>query len=134
MGTSTLSGVSPTHKMSNQTTLRYELGAGKNQDQRTLQQERIRSDQLNDRRINDNARALQESLNADWGENLEENRIIALYKQNRGDIKFELNNANKATIRVRRAKLVKLLMQEEEEINKRLRAKGVVKFHDRIGD
>merc|ERR1739848_851768 len=116
MGTSTLSGFSPTHEMSNQTTLRYELGAGKNQDQRKLQQERIRSDQLNDRRINDNARALQESLNADWGENLEENRIIALYKQNRGDIKFELCNANKATIRVRRAKLVKLLMQEEEEI------------------
>ena len=39
--------------------------------------------QLNDRRINDNAKALQTSLNADWGENLQENRIIALYKQNR---------------------------------------------------
>lgn len=114
--------------------VRYELGAGKNQDQRKLQQERIRLDQVNDRRINENSQALQESLNADWGENLDHNRIIALYKQNRGDIKFELQNANKATIRVRKAKLVKLLMQEEEEINKRLRERGIVKFHDRIGD
>lgn len=120
--------------MSNQTTLRYELGAGKNQDQRKLQQERIKNDQQNHRRISDNAYAHQQSLNADWGENLEQNRIIALYKQNRSDIKLELLNANKATIRVRRAKLVKLLSAEEEEINKRLKAKGVVKFHDRIGD
>merc|ERR1712157_82987 len=107
--------------MSMQTTLRYEIGAGKSQVQRRRQQERIKFDEQNDDRQKQNKLAHLCDLNADWVENLEPTRKIALYKTNKISVKSELHNANKALLRVRRAELRKLLMEEEEEQAIRLR-------------
>ena len=116
-----------------QTTLRYELGAGKVQLQRQKQHERIKNDEHNDTRIRQNKMALEADLNADWVENLEETRIKALYKTNRVSVKQELLNANKALLRVRRAELIKMLNEEEQDIAMRLRdERGKIIYSDRI--
>ena len=122
------------YKMSRETTLRYECNWKGNamQRQRNLQKERIKQDEIIDRKIKKTKQINDLNLQAEWMENMETTRNISMQRKNRTDMKFELKMADRAILKVRRAELKKVLEEEEADITRRLDEKGLVIYHERV--
>merc|ERR1712224_207318 len=123
----------PSKKMSLETTLRYENGKILIDKSNLIkQQERIRFNESNDRRIQHLKLNQRNHLKAEWAEDMQTNRNIALWKENRHSIKKEVHNAHNALLKVRRAKLKEILLEEQRVEAEKLCASGFVKYSSRL--
>merc|ERR1712188_184412 len=116
-------------KMSLETTLRYENGNILiNKTNLHKQQERIRFNESNDRRIQSIKLDKNHHLKSEWAEDMQTTRNVALWRENRIGITKEIQNAHKALLKVRRAKLKKILEEEQKLEAERLEKSGFVKY------
>merc|ERR1711881_83500 len=119
--------------MSLETTLRYE--ANRSLKVKTFakkQQERIRFDEYNDRRIQRQKIDFNINLKSEWVEDMDSTRNIALWKANSHSIEKEISNAHRALLKVRRAKLTEVLETEKKEISEKLGAAGLARYESRV--
>ena len=97
------------------------------------QQERIRFDEYNDRRIQRQKIDFNINLKSEWVEDMESTRNNALWKANSNSIKKEINNAHRALLKVRKAKLTEILENEKKEVAERLSGEsGLARYESRV--
>ena len=96
------------------------------------QQERISFDEYNDRRIQQQKNDFTINLKSEWVENMDRTRNISLWKVNSKAVKKEIDNAHRALLKVRKAKLTEILEKEKEEISLRLSRAGLASYESRV--
>merc|ERR1711990_75131 len=133
MGEPKLLNTHKKHTMSLETTLRYENGKILIDKSNLIkQQERIRFNESNDRRIQHIKKNQHGHLKAEWAEDMQTNRNIALWEENRHGVKKEVHNAHMALLKVRRAKLREILLEEQRGEAEKLCAIDRVKYSSRL--